>query len=83
MTGIFERLAAWFRKDEVREATLAAETEDDVERERLEQDYQAKKDDVAAAEGTGMGMPIVGPGTTEQVYHEFQSDEDRPADPAP
>jgi hypothetical protein len=83
VAGLFDRIAAWFRRDDVAEAELAAGVEDDVERERIEQDYQAEKDDVAAAEGTAPGTPTLGPGTPDELYEEFQADQERPPDPAP
>jgi hypothetical protein len=57
--------------------------EDAVERERLEQDYQAARDDAAGSAGanpSGMNLPT---GTPGSLYDEFQQDERAPQDPAP
>jgi hypothetical protein len=83
MASVFERIAAWFGRDRVEEAELAAEVEDDVERERIEQDFHAGKDDVGAAEGTVPGVPTLGQGTPDELYDEFQGDQEAPRDPSP
>ena len=83
MAGVLDRIAGWFRRDEVREAEEAARTEDPLERERIEEDYVAGKDDVAAAEGTAAGTPVLGAGTPDRLYEEFQADEEAPGDPSP
>ena len=83
MASLLDRIAGWFRRDEVREAEEASRIEDPLERERIEQDYVAEKDDVAAAEGTAAGTPTLGTGTPDRLYGEFQADEEAPRDPAP
>ena len=83
MTSVFDRIAGWFRRDEAREAEEASRLDDPLERERIEEDYVAGKDDVSASEGASAGMPTLGAGTPDRLYGEFQSDEEAPRDPSP
>jgi hypothetical protein len=83
VAGLFDRIAAWFGRDSAKRAEEGALVEDDVERERLEQDYQAARDDAAGSAGanpSGMNLPT---GTPGSLYDEFQQDERAPEDPAP
>ena len=59
----------WFGRGDVEKAEEAAQSDDAVERERLTEDYEEYRDDVAAGGGV------------HDVYDEFQGDERAPRDP--
>ena len=83
MAGVFDRIASWFGRDRDTRAEEGALVEDDLERERLEQDYQATRDDAAASAGADPSGMILPTGTPGSLYDEFEQDERAPRDPAP
>ena len=69
MAGLWDRIVGWFSRGDVGKAEQAALSEDPIERERLTEDYEGYRDDVAAGRGR------------IDVYEEFQGDERAPRDP--
>ena len=69
MTGILDRIRGFFATDKVAKAEQAAQVDDPVVRERMTEDYEEYRDDVAAGRGT------------HDVYEEFQGDQRAPEDP--
>jgi hypothetical protein len=83
VAGVFDRIASWFGRDRATRAGEGALVEDDVARERMEQDYQAARDDAGASAGANPTGVILPSGTPGSLYDEFQQDERAPRDPAP
>ena len=81
---IIERLRAFFGRGESVQAAHAEDIPDPSDRPRSDQQgFEEVKDDDSVARGTTPVAPTAGAGTADELREEFESDQQRPADPAP
>ena len=76
-------LRLWSRKDTVSRDIESHRDPDRLERELIEQDIDAYKEDVFAEAGNGSVAPTLQPALPSELYEDFEHDEERPRDPAP
>lgn len=79
MSGIAQRVRRLLRLREP-ESLVSG---DPYERELLSHDLDAVKVDDVVSEGNGFLAPTLPEVTPDDLYHEFEHDEERPVDPAP
>jgi hypothetical protein len=80
--GFLSGLRQWLRGEAVSREVDAARAEGPLERKLLEGDIGEVKSDTALAAGLGAGA-LLGPGTADEVYEEFERDEEAPPNSAP
>jgi hypothetical protein len=87
---VFERITQWRRRGAVkRQREIAerererAEAEEEYERELVAHDVGAVREDTFVASGDGAATPGLPTTTPRGIYHEFERDEEEPADTAP
>ena len=76
------RFAGRARERALRGAVAAREAEGPLERELLEGDVDAYKEDVFAAGGDGTVLPTLPTVPPGELFEEFEGDEAAPRDPA-
>jgi hypothetical protein len=73
----------WQRIREVfRGGSLPVDARDPYERQILDHNLDAVKADSFAAAGDGV-MPVLPEATADELYHEFEHEQERPPDPSP
>lgn len=73
----------WSREETVSREIEAERDPNPLERELIELDIDAYKEDVFAAAGNGSVFPTLQPALPSELYEELEHDEERPRDPAP
>ncbi len=76
-------LHLWSRDETVRREIESLRDPDPLERELVEQDVDAYKEDVFAQAGNGSVAATLQPAPPSELYEELEHDEERPRDPAP
>ena len=77
------RVRARSRSEAVRRSIESRRATDPLERELIEQDIDAYKEDVFAEAGNGSAFPTLAPAEPSELYQELEHDEEPPRDPAP
>ena len=73
----------WSREETVSRDIESHRDRDPLERELIEQDIDAYKEDVFVEGGNGSFVPTLQPALPSELYEELEHDEERPRDPAP
>jgi hypothetical protein len=72
----------WSRDDTARREVESRRDADLLERELIEQDIDAYKEDVFAQAGNGSVGPTLQPALPSELYDELEHDEEAPRNPA-
>lgn len=73
-------LRLWSREETVSREVEALRDRDPLERELIEQDIDAYKEDVFAEAGDGSVGPTLQPALPSEFYEELEHDQERPRD---
>ena len=82
--SLWERIKAIVGRRDAIQSSHAEDVPDPSGRPRSDQQgFEEVKDDDSVARGTTPVAPTAGAGTADELREEFESDQQRPADPAP